>query len=253
MDLGEGSEVLDSGTGKGRLSYGLLEDSTHCVVGAWVLDLVETYPNAKKAKVLCIDIGSRLFPSSPPPNTTFQITNVLNMPTDWANRFTFVHQRLLIDALKYDEWKPAVENLYRVTAPGGWAQFCEANVVTHMVNFGPVTNRFMELYDKLGKTTGHDFLCSLRIAPLMKEAGFVNVKVEHRLTPFGEWNGDMGVTSAKNTIGVFRGFKTPILNMGGLGIVKNEEEYDTLMDEMEAEWKTTPGPAVGWYIIIGQK
>lgn len=161
VELEEGSEVLDAGTGKGTPPYGFLKDPTPCVAGAWVLDFVESYPNAKKAKVLCIDIGSRIFPSLPPSNTTFQIANVLDMPTDWTNHFAFVHQRLRIDALKYDEWKTAIENLFRVTAPGGWAQFCQANVVTHMVNFGPVTNRFMELYDKLGKKTGHDFLCSL--------------------------------------------------------------------------------------------
>jgi hypothetical protein len=225
-----------------------------CATAAWALDFLSSYSNAseRNTKFVCIDITDRLFPKSPPSNMSFHIQNVLNLPLDWTGRFAFVHQRLLMAALKKDDWNTAVKQVYRVTKDGGWVQFCEANAVSHMDGCGPVSARFMELYRKMWETAGLDPACSLNIGPIMQRAGFVNVKTENRVVPLGEWNGDAGAKHKINLMGVYRGFKTPILRLGGLGMVKDEEEFDKLMDEMEEEWKK-PGSAYAFYAITGQK
>ncbi|KAF5319296.1 hypothetical protein D9619_008340 [Psilocybe cf. subviscida] len=238
LELRNGDEVLDVGTGK----------------AAWALDFFATYSNASESdtKLVCIDISDRLFPKSPPSNMIFQIHNVLDLPPDWTGRFAFVNQRLLMGALKQEEWYRAVKEVYRVTKDGGWVQFCESNAVSHMDGCGPASERFMKLYRNIEAAVGLDFSCSLNIGPIMRQVGFVNVKTEHRVVQLGEWNGEVGTKHTKNVMAVSRGLKTSVLKLGGLGIIRDEEDFDTLMDEMEEEWKR-PGSANGFYVITGQK
>lgn len=87
----------------------------------------------------------------------------------------------------------------------------------------------------------------------MKAAGFVDVQVEERVTPLGAWNGEVGRRFADNTITVFRGLKAAVLKFGGLGVVRDGADYDTLTDEAEREWAAGPGANVCWYMIIGRK
>ncbi|KAF5322653.1 hypothetical protein D9619_001283 [Psilocybe cf. subviscida] len=237
VTINDGDEVLDIGTGN----------------GVWALEFADTHPNASNAKITGIDIGARLFPLSPPSNVRFHTVDVLNLPPSWDARFTFVHQRNLIAALQYNQWETVIASIYRITAPGGWVQFLEPNASAHMERCGPVSNKFMEMLDRLEKAVGLDFKCALRLSSLLKHAGFVNVHTERRVMELGEWDGELGKKYAENEISIFRGFKTPVLNQGGLGIVTNEQEFDKFMDDMEEEWNSKPSLAIGWYYTTGQK
>lgn len=222
-------------------------------IGVWALDFVSTYPNADKAKVLCIDIGARLFPKSPPRNVTFQLGDILKQDArEWENRFAFVHQRLLVGAFLYEQWWTVIQKIYTITAPGGWAQLLEANFPSHFIDCGPGTARFLEVYQALEKASGIDILCTLRLEGLMKKAGFVDVQVTLRETPLGALYGKMGTQFAENLMGIFRGHKTPTLRLGGFGLVYDEQDYDELMAQMESEWDKR-GCKTGWYVLVGRK
>lgn len=222
-------------------------------LGVWALEIADTYPNASQAKITGIDIGARLFPPSPPSNVSFRAMSVLNLPSDWDARFAFVHQRNLVAALPYNQWEPVIASIYRITAPGGWVQFLEPNASSHTERCGPVSTKFMEMLNRLEKAVGLDFKCALRIPSLLDSAGFVNVHTERRVMELGAWNGQSGKKYAENEMSIFRAFKTPVLNHGGLGIVSNEKEFDKLMDDMEEEWDSKPSLAIGWYYTTGQK
>lgn len=203
--------------------------------------------------MLCIDIGTRLFPQHPPPNVTFQLNDILAQDAhEWENRFAFVHQRLLMAAFKYDQWEKIIRKIHTITSPGGWAQLLEANVLNHFADYGPATARSLEVYKALAKASELDFLCSLRLEELMKKAGFVDVQVILRETPLGASYGEMGVRYAENMMGMFRGLKSPTLRLVGFGLLRDEKDYDDLMDQMESEWNQ-PGCKVGWYIVVGKK
>ncbi|KAF5327441.1 hypothetical protein D9619_004197 [Psilocybe cf. subviscida] len=233
LELTSGAEVLDIGTGK----------------GSWALDFAATYPNADKASLLCIDIGARLFPQYPPLNVAFQLGDILKQNAqEWENRFAFVHQRLLIFAFKYQQWNKVIRKIYTITAQ----ELLEGNFLSHFVDCGPVTARAVQISKALEKALGLDFLCSLRLEGLMKKHGFINVEVILRETPIGASYGEMGTKVAEDVMGVFRGFKSPTLRLGGFGLVDDEEDYDNLMDQMELEWNQ-PGCKVGWYVAIGRK
>jgi hypothetical protein len=49
----------------------------------------------------------------------------------------------------------------------------------------------------------------------MKKAGFIDVQLIIRENPLGAFHGEMGIKSAENIMGLFRGFKSPILRLGG--------------------------------------
>lgn len=74
-----------------------------------------------------VDI-SPIFPSEiKPPNTFFQLANVLEglpFPENW---FSFVQQRLFMPALRTYEWLPVLTDIYRVIKPGGFVQLLESD------------------------------------------------------------------------------------------------------------------------------
>jgi hypothetical protein len=55
----------------------------------------------------------------------FDIQSVTALPREWANKFTLVHQRLLIAGLRRHEWETALGKIYGVLKPGGWVQLLE--------------------------------------------------------------------------------------------------------------------------------
>jgi hypothetical protein len=188
---------------------------------------------------------------------TFQVTAALQMPLNWTNRFTLVHQRLILGGVKYDEWEALVRDIYRVTAPGGWAQLCENNSIYEPeipgVQRAPASERLLETLKRLGDAIGMDLLCTKRIEGLMKAAGFEGVRTEERVTPLGAWNGDASRKHGENMMTVLRGLKAGVLMFGGLGMVRDGDEYDALSDEAEREWAEGPGAYVGWYVFTGRK
>ncbi|KAF5318603.1 hypothetical protein D9619_010821 [Psilocybe cf. subviscida] len=239
VEFNEGSEVLDIATGS----------------GAWVLDFAARYPSADLTKIICIDIGDALFPKSHPPNMTFQANSALQMPLEWTDRFTLVHQRLIIGGVKYDEWEALIQDIYRVTAPGGWVQLCENNAIYEVpgVEQGPATKRLLETLKRLGDAIAMDLLCTRRIEELMNAAGFGDVRVEERVTPLGAWNGEASRRHGENMMTVLHGLKAGVLMFGGLGMVRNGEEYEAVCNEAEREWAEGPGAYVGWYVFTGRK
>ena len=77
--------------------------------------------------MVAVDIEPRLFPTSHPKNIEFRVESVTQLPSDWSNSFSLVHQRLLLAALQIPEWPTALGEIYRVLRPGGWVQLAESS------------------------------------------------------------------------------------------------------------------------------
>src|SRR5207244_184649 len=121
--IGDVRDILDVGSGTGR----------------WAAEMADLFP---QARVVGVDI-------TPPPalenaatnrmpnNYSFMAANVLEgLPFPDAS-FDFVHQRLLYAAIPADRWQSAVNELVRVTRPGGWIELVEGGIVQ---NGGPAVN-----------------------------------------------------------------------------------------------------------------
>ncbi|KAJ6502255.1 S-adenosyl-L-methionine-dependent methyltransferase [Mycena sanguinolenta] len=107
VNLGQDDKVLDIGTGP----------------GLWIMDLATSVDFS--VPMIGVDIEPRLFPASPPKNIEFRVESVTNLPSEWTNMFSLVHQRLLILALQVPQWPQAIKEIFRVLRPGGWVQFAE--------------------------------------------------------------------------------------------------------------------------------
>ncbi|KAJ7499585.1 S-adenosyl-L-methionine-dependent methyltransferase [Mycena latifolia] len=225
VELKENDNVLETGTGP----------------GLWILDLAGSIDPS--VSMVGVDIESRLFPKPHPKNLEFRVESVTNLPTDWTDTFSLVHQRLLIVALQIPQWRAALSEIYRVLRPGGWVQLGEcAGWIDGEYPKKPCMETFTAMFLCLTQSRNMDMDCAQNIPKMLEEAGFVDIHCETRMQKLGKWAGELGIANGINHASFLRGIKTPILNAGGYGYVTSEDEYDALLEGVEREWDETPTP-----------
>lgn len=205
-----------------------------------------------KPQFIGTDIESKLFPvpSTLPSNIRFQVQSVLNLPPEWTEKFTVVHQRLLVAGLRAHEWPRAFGELYRVTKPGGWIQVLEPEAWTS----GPALGKLTELLFRLAEDQGTMWRdIAQRIPTFLEQSGFINVRRNPRAIVCGAWAGQHGIDGKENMLGVIRGLKSPMLKGGGYGVVASEAEFDALVEQMEKEYDDIPGSQTIWTMFLAQK
>lgn len=176
--------------------------------------------------------------------------SVTKLPAEWTNKFTVVHQRLLIAALRELEWPQAISEIYRVLKPGGWVQLFELESGIS----GPAIAKHFEMIYRLSDIQGTMWRnITKRLPDFLKESGFINLHQDPRRTPVGAWAGKDGVVGKKNLLGALRGMKAPILKNGGLGLVSSEAEYDKLLEEVSEESEAIEGSGLTWVMFWAQK
>ncbi|KAI5117084.1 hypothetical protein M0805_009488 [Coniferiporia weirii] len=230
---------------KDQSSYFVLDSGAGPAI--WLLDACSRLSST--AILHGIDIESRLFPPSYPPNISFSIASVTALPEEWTNKFDFVHQRLLMAALKRNEWPVALKQIFRVLSPGGWVQLGEFGEW----RAGPINKKHAVMHRALFDSRNLCLDIYADLPRLLEEAGFTNIKVEKRTIPLGARGGQQGIDSRDNLISVFRAMKTPILRSGGLGFVSTEKDFDQLLDSLEKEWDETEGAGIDAHIIYAQR
>jgi len=177
------------------------------------------------------------------------VASAFSLPEEWSNQFILVHQRLLLAALQHGDWPVVIKELYRVVAPGGWIQLCEASDWQS----GPANERLIALRAELDKHRGLFRECAKEFPHMLKEVGFVNIKTIDRSVPLGKWAGKHGEDGRDNLAGLYKGMKTPVLNAGGFSIVNSEEEYDSLIDEVAKECDERIGSQMHFITCWAQK
>ncbi|KAJ7074792.1 S-adenosyl-L-methionine-dependent methyltransferase [Mycena amicta] len=220
--------------------------------GLWIMDLASSVDPS--IEMIGVDIESRLFPVCPPKNISFRIESVLNLPSEWSNSFTLVHQRLLILALEVPQWPLALSEMYRVLRPGGWVQIAESTYWDEDVYPGrPCMEKLTMLYRAVANRRNLYVDCAYGMPKLLQEAGFVEIQSESRMHLIGKWAGENGTAMKTNHVGILRGIKTPVLQAGGFGVVSSEAEYDALIEGLEREWDDVPGAEKEFIVFWARK
>jgi SAM-dependent methyltransferase len=218
--------------------------------GIWLSDLAKE--TSTKPQYLGTDIESNFFPnaSTLPPNMRFETQSILDLPKEWTNKFTLIHQRLLIAGLRRHEWEQALREMHRVLKPGGWVQVFELEKWTS----GPALAKHLDLIYRFSDDIGIMYRDITKQLPnFLKRSGFVDIHQDTRSTPLGIWANQYGVDGKENVLGVLRGLKTPILRGGGYGVVQSEDEYDELLEEISKEIDMTPGSTALWTMFWARK
>ncbi|KAG0792315.1 hypothetical protein G6F17_008583 [Rhizopus arrhizus] len=113
--LSEVTKIID-------FKYGVSVLDVGCGSGAWLTDMALNYPNCTYNGCDIVEVANKFVT---PRQFTLQYGNVLAGLPFHDNTFDFVQMRLLIFALREEEWPVAIKELLRVTKPGGIVQILE--------------------------------------------------------------------------------------------------------------------------------
>ncbi|KAF2737254.1 S-adenosyl-L-methionine-dependent methyltransferase [Polyplosphaeria fusca] len=158
--------VLDVGTGTG-----IWGDSEH-----------------PSAQVIGTDL-SPIQPTDVPPNCSFLIDDFEN---DWIFRepFDYIHTRAMVAAVK--NWPHFIQQLYANVKPGGWVELQE-------ISFPPLSTdpsitaenspllRWSDLFHEAASRIGLDAQGPMKIGPILRQSGFVNITAKTYKWPIGRW------------------------------------------------------------------
>lgn len=157
--------------------------------------------------------------------------------------FDFVHQRLLFLGVPVRDWPTVVQDLVRVTKPGGWVELTEPG--TELQGAGPAIERMLEVSLKAAAARGLDTSSSIfkSLDEYLRRAGLREVHRREVRLPIGEWGGQVGSLMATD----FRAAFTRLLEARvGFGPVKRAELLKQVQEEYEERHVTvTLGTAYG--------
>ncbi|RUP48624.1 hypothetical protein BC936DRAFT_144282 [Jimgerdemannia flammicorona] len=139
------------------------------------------------------DMGSdvnSIFPETiKPPNATFIRANILSGLPFEDDTFDLVHMKQMNLAYQKEEWPKVLDEIFRVTKPGGFAQLTEIGSI--LTSTDPVVQKFSERIEMLLSASGNDTHPGIRLVELEENAGFKVIQHDMRRIPMG-WDGAIG-------------------------------------------------------------
>jgi SAM-dependent methyltransferase len=163
--------VLDAGAGTGQWGFELCQRFPQCLVVG--LDLVAGKPDRPA--------GYRLVRG-----------NLLQGIPFRDDQFDLVHQRLLMAGVPLRSWPGLVEDLARVTRPGGWLELVE--FPWEVEDAGPATEHLLELSRRMAVGGGLDprrvVIDSLE--SYLRDAGLEAISSRDVALPIGPMGGEVG-------------------------------------------------------------
>jgi len=148
-------------------------------------------------------------------------------------RFDYVHQRCLGTVLPTGHWQSVVNELVRVTCPGGWVELMEYG--SSYTNPGPATQQFGLWWQEVLAKQDIDLKATEHLGLLLQNAGLTHVEQKTILIPLS--GGRAGEVMSMNLIGMMRHVKTSILALG-VDPVTFDRVVGALLKEWQ-EYKTT--------------
>jgi SAM-dependent methyltransferase len=170
--IGRPRSILDAGAGTGQ----------------WAFELCEEFPEAQV-------VGLDLVPGKPrhPPGYRAVRSNLLAGLPFVGDAFDFVHQRLLFLAVPVTAWPALIQDLVRVTRPGGWIELVEPPLMG-FDRPGPAIERLSQLALAAASRRGLDVNSTVygSLDGWLRDAGTVDVTRREVTLPVGEWGGRVG-------------------------------------------------------------
>ncbi|RUS24019.1 LOW QUALITY PROTEIN: S-adenosyl-L-methionine-dependent methyltransferase, partial [Jimgerdemannia flammicorona] len=180
--LDQGGIILDVGCGR----------------GPWTMEMAKSYP---KSSFVGID-KEDCFPASNPGNCVFQIVDLLKGLPFKDNTFDYVYSRGMYYYFSFVEWQQVVEELRRVTKPGG----------------------YVELGATLIQAVGGDVYIPEKLGDYL--AGFDDLTTDYASSPIG-WKGRIGQLNLQNMELSYTAHKLRLCNY----MRWTEEEYEVINEQ----------------------
>lgn len=163
--------VLDVGTG----------------TGIWAIDYADENP---QTKVLGIDL-SPIQPDFLPTNCSFEIDDVEETWT-YQEKFDFIHARIMTGSIA--NWPRFFEQAFEFSSPGAYIeltdQICPIRCDDGTLPENSALKKWSELLLESTLKVGRGFDSSLYYGEQLKNAGFVDIKLEVAKWPMNQWPKD---------------------------------------------------------------
>ncbi len=228
--------IVDVGTGTGR----------------WAREVATVFP---AANVIGLDLNAPPVDEKAeagkgemrPPNYAFVPGNILEgLPFTDAS-FDFVHMRLLVLALPHDRWPFVVNELIRVTRPGGWVESVE---VISDEQGGPAVDQIMGWVSAMLQRRNIDINDGSRVGDLMRAQGLVNVFSRRIEVPIGVHGGRVGKLMATDILNGMQAVRGPLVALG----LTTADEFDRVFAEAKQAMDSPQVRCVApFYISYGQR
>jgi ubiquinone/menaquinone biosynthesis C-methylase UbiE len=228
--------ILDVGTGTGR----------------WAREIAQTFP---QANVIGVDVN--LPPADSlaeegkgdvrPPNYTFVQANLFEGLPFADGSFDFVHMRLLIMAIPHEQWPQVIDELVRVTRPGGWVESIETTILQQA---GPAMSQIIHWSTTVLAGRGVNLLDGEKVGPLLQAAELEQVSTRPILLPCGDYGGRVGKMLATDYISGAKG-------LSGVVIARNlatSAEFEGVLTAATAELAAPEAQCtVPFYLAFGRR
>ncbi|GHO84368.1 class I SAM-dependent methyltransferase [Dictyobacter formicarum] len=220
--------ILDVGTGTGK----------------WAHDIARHFP---QAQVYGLDLEQPLGTGLPPPsNYHFVQGNILHPLPFPGNQFDFIHQRLLVSAIPSVRWPAVLQELVRVTKPGGYIELAEAG--NNYQRVGASMHTFLQWGQVASIRKGIDVSLMPYLGDLLAHVSMHRIRTKTFQLPVGSWGGKEGDLYARDLYAAFQGLKNFYCSVGEV----NPDDFDAILTDLPQEWEfchTTHD----FYIAYGQK
>jgi SAM-dependent methyltransferase len=199
-----------------------------CGTGQWAYELCAEF---SRSLVFGLDLQPSKAPW--PANYRFVRGNVLHGLPFTSDRFDFVHQRFLASGVPVRAWAATIEEVVRVTRPGGWIELVEGR--PDLSPAGPATSRLLAAAWKLGRSMGLDStgLIAGNLHEHLRRTGVNVVDIQHVDLPVGEWGGRIGSWMSTDARTVFLRLAGIFEERFGLA----EAECRVLVAAAQQEWE----------------
>jgi ubiquinone/menaquinone biosynthesis C-methylase UbiE len=234
--ISDPKSILDVGTGTGR----------------WAREMAQIFP---KANVVGVDVNVPPADSLAeegkgdvrPPNYTFVQANLFEGLPFTDGSFDFVHMRLLIMAIPYEQWPQVISELVRVTRPGGWVESIETTILQQA---GPAMSQIIDWSTTVLAGRGVNLLDGENMDTLLQAAGLEQVSTRPILLPCGDYGGRVGKMLATDYISGAKGLSGVVIGRN----LATSAEFEGVLTAANAELASPAAQCtVPFYLAFGRR
>lgn len=221
-----------------------------CGTGRWAMEMAAEFPQASVVGIDLVrpesatSLGHGL--EQQPHNVTFIEGDILEGLPFAPASFDFVYMRFLFMAIPAKRWAAVLDDLIRVTRPGGWIESVETWMTVSDTH--PALRAITEWITELVRRRGMDPVIARKIPEMMRSRGLMRVtthEIAHLLLQGTRWK-QVPLTL---WLSVLENFRAPILAQG----IASPEQYDLATTQAKVELQLKG--AVMWpaYVTYGQR
>ncbi|CAI6089606.1 unnamed protein product [Clonostachys chloroleuca] len=149
--------------------------------GLWLQELASQLPSDATLDGYDYDVSKFRATETLPANVRLGFGDVLKpFSSELHGRYDLVHLRLLMYALKADQWAKVCENVLTLLKPGGWLLWGETGYpMWQCFPISPAWNQYLDIEMRGAGMLGRDVAVPLRLLQQVRDAGFVDCDDKH--------------------------------------------------------------------------